>query len=668
MAKIIIFLIIFYILPSSYAASIDASLYKGSSIELSKRYHDLLKKESGKSPASLIRKSMLSRLIDTLKPQSPVYPSKYIKKYKGKTDVKKLKNYINEIISAENQLNAGKKKFDYIELKSNQLASAIAAAKNSDNLLTNQLEYALLQRDKEIQKRLNNQLVEFIKMMDSEKSSILKNCNITKNRLELYKAKWNDYKPKDYTKQITKLELLKLKDENNLNFLSYKQPIQLSNSAAVERFPLQIDIKTIQVAILKWKLMYIKDATNHIDDGLNLLMAQICSKKPSFRDINNLYTTLIDMVNKLSKKDKKIIDNLLILRKSVADFGNKLNGNQRALKLLNNFGKAEATLSAQLVSVEGSINRDKSYLSHISDFITLKQGVVGAAIIRLQSSIKTVFASIIGFLVKPFFVYKNISLSLWSLLKIALIAIFGWISTVLAKIFVKHLSRTFVLKEIHSILIRRILVYLIWFVTALIAFNAIGLNTSSITLIAGALSVGIGFGLQSIASNILGGIILLFDRSIKLGDFVEIEGITGKVTQINLRKTIVKTNDNIDYIIPNSSFVNGNVINWTYSTDIRRFRIAFSVSYGINIDKLTLVIIPEIKKLKNIKIPPEPEIWLIGFGESSLDFEVVFWARGNATRQPLFTESEARKIIYNALNRAKITIPFPQRVVHLSKE
>jgi len=256
---------------------------------------------------------------------------------------------------------------------------------------------------------------------------------------------------------------------------------------------------------------------------------------------------------------------------------------------------------------------------------------------------------------------------LWNFVKIIIIFIIGWTLTILSKIFVRHLSETFALKDTHSILIKRVLSYTIWLITILIIFNAAGLNTSSFTLIAGALSVGIGFGLQNFAANIMGGVILLFDRSIKIGDYVEAEGVTGRVTQINLRKTVVKTNDNIDYIIPNSSFVNQKIINWTYNTDIRRFRIKLSVAYGVNLNELDNAIIPAIKQLDNVKVPPAPEIWLIDFGDSSLDFEVVFWAHSKATRRPLKTEADARASIYNALTKAKIEIPFPQRVVHIRK-
>ncbi len=671
MLRIIVFLIIFAISPfSSYAATINKSLYTGSNVQLNKRYQNLLNKESGKTDSSLIRRSLLKRLINTLSLENSIYPLKYAAKYKGKIDVKKLKSYIDEIISAENQLSTNKSKLDSISLKSKQIASLILAGNDNDkDLLTKQLEYALLKRDKLNLEQINSRINKFINLLNSQKSSILKNCSITQKQIESYRAKWKNYKPKDYSKQITKLELLRLKDENNLSYISHKKPIQFGASDIAEKFPLQVDIKIIQIAMLKWKLLSLKQELNHIDDGANLLLAQICSKKTNFRKVDSLNTFLVDDIGKISKGYKEIIDNLLLLKKSMTDISNKLTGNnQEALGLLKDFGQAEAALSTSLISTESRMIRYKTYFSSISDFITLKRGVVGTAFISVRNGIKNLFTSIINFLTKPLFVYKDISFSLWNLLKILLIALSGWIVTILAGVFVRRLSKAFALKETHSVLIKRILSYVIWLITILIAFNAIGLNTSSFTLIAGALSVGIGFGLQSIASNIAGGVVLLFDRSIKLGDYVEVEGITGRVAQINLRKTIVKTNDNIDYIIPNSSFVNGKVINWTYNTEIRRFRIPISVNYGVDLDELAAAVVPEIKKLDNVKSPPEPEIWLAGFGESSLDFEVVFWAYGKATRRPLLTESDARKVIYVALKNAGITIPFPQRVIHLQKD
>lgn len=430
MLRIIVFLIIFAISPfSSYAATINKSLYTGSNVQLNKRYQNLLNKESGKTDSSLIRRSLLKRLINTLSLENSIYPLKYAAKYKGKIDVKKLKSYIDEIISAENQLSTNKSKLDSISLKSKQIASLILTGNDNDkDLLTKQLEYALLKRDKLNLEQINSRINKFINLLNSQKSSILKNCSITQKQIESYRAKWKNYKPKDYSKQITKLELLRLKDENNLSYISHKKPIQFGASDIAEKFPLQVDIKIIQIAMLKWKLLSLKQELNHIDDGANLLLAQICSKKTNFRKVDSLNTFLVDDIGKISKGYKEIIDNLLLLKKSMTDISNKLTGNnQEALGLLKDFGQAEAALSTSLISTESRMIRYKTYFSSISDFITLKRGVVGTAFISVRNGIKNLFTSIINFLTRPLFVYKDISFSLWNLLKILLIALSGWI-------------------------------------------------------------------------------------------------------------------------------------------------------------------------------------------------------------------------------------------------
>jgi small-conductance mechanosensitive channel len=214
--------------------------------------------------------------------------------------------------------------------------------------------------------------------------------------------------------------------------------------------------------------------------------------------------------------------------------------------------------------------------------------------------------------------------------------------------------------------------YTILTLSFLIALKAVGLDLSSLAMIAGALSVGIGFGLQNVVSNFVSGIILMFERSIKVGDYIQIDQDTrGEVVDISMRSTVIRTNDNINLIIPNQSFIQNNVINWTLGDDIVRFRVPFGVAYGSDIDKVEKVILnaintsnlPFIKKHSNYNVTPH--IVFMEMADSSLNFELFVWVKGEYARRPRRTRSLFLKVIYKALNDAGISIPFPQQDLHI---
>ncbi|ACM92162.1 mechanosensitive ion channel family protein [Nautilia profundicola AmH] len=214
--------------------------------------------------------------------------------------------------------------------------------------------------------------------------------------------------------------------------------------------------------------------------------------------------------------------------------------------------------------------------------------------------------------------------------------------------------------------------YSILTLSFLIALKVVGLDLSSLAIIAGALSVGIGFGLQNVVSNFVSGIILMFERSIKVGDYIQIDQDTrGEVVDISMRSTVIRTNDNINLIIPNQSFIQNNVINWTLGDDIVRFRVPFGVAYGSDIDKVEKVILNAISKAnlpyikKHSTLDTTPLVVFMEMADSSLNFELFVWVKGEYARRPRRTRSEFLKVIYKALNEAGINIPFPQQDLHI---
>lgn len=211
--------------------------------------------------------------------------------------------------------------------------------------------------------------------------------------------------------------------------------------------------------------------------------------------------------------------------------------------------------------------------------------------------------------------------------------------------------------------------YVIIALALLIGLSSIGLSFSNLALVAGALGVGIGFGLQSVVSNFVSGLILLFERSLKVGDFVELEsGVGGIVKEINVRSTLINTNDNLDILVPNSEFINGRLTNWTLKEESRRMHIPFGVAYGSDKEKVRDAVLKGIESVPYTLTGNDTkpaEVWLVNFGDSSLDFELVLWVKQASVRNPGRVHAAYTWAIETALTENGIEIPFPQRDLHL---
>jgi small-conductance mechanosensitive channel len=191
-----------------------------------------------------------------------------------------------------------------------------------------------------------------------------------------------------------------------------------------------------------------------------------------------------------------------------------------------------------------------------------------------------------------------------------------------------------------------------------------GIDLSSLALIAGALGVGIGFGLQNIVSNFVSGLILLAERPIVLGDRIEVAGVAGQVTKISLRSTTVVTNDNISIIVPNSDLITHPITNWSYGDPKVQIRIPIGVAYGTDVERLRAVLLEVAAEHPSVLKSPEPTVLFEGFGDSALNFELGVWTQDMAQKPRRF-RSAINFAIERKLRENNIEIPFPQRVVHL---
>lgn len=216
--------------------------------------------------------------------------------------------------------------------------------------------------------------------------------------------------------------------------------------------------------------------------------------------------------------------------------------------------------------------------------------------------------------------------------------------------------------------INRIAYYALIVVGFIGALSVLGFQLDKLVLVGSALGIGIGLGLQSIVNNFVSGIIILLEKSIKVGDFIELgTGLMGEVKEIRLRSTLIRTNDNIDILVPSSEFISGQVINWTLEENVRRFRIPFGVAYGSDKIKVRDAVLKAASSVSyTLKDDThKPVVWMTGFGDSSLDFCLAVWVEPEAVKRPSQVTSDYVWAIDDALREAGIEIPFPQRDLHL---
>ncbi|WP_020209831.1 mechanosensitive ion channel family protein [Gilvimarinus chinensis] len=200
------------------------------------------------------------------------------------------------------------------------------------------------------------------------------------------------------------------------------------------------------------------------------------------------------------------------------------------------------------------------------------------------------------------------------------------------------------------------------------ALSVLGFQLDKLVIVGGALGIGIGLGLQSIVNNFVSGIIILLEKSIKVGDFLELDsGLMGEVKAIRLRSTLIRTNDNIDILIPSSEFISGRVINWTLEENVRRFRIPFGVAYGSDKQKVKDAVLNAVNNVSYTLNDEKhkPLVWMTGFGDSSLNFSLGVWVAPDAVKRPSQVTSDYLWAIDDALREAGVEIPFPQRDLHL---
>jgi small-conductance mechanosensitive channel len=210
----------------------------------------------------------------------------------------------------------------------------------------------------------------------------------------------------------------------------------------------------------------------------------------------------------------------------------------------------------------------------------------------------------------------------------------------------------------------RVLSYLIFAAGGLLALNALGINATSLAAFGAALGVGLGFGLQDIVKNFVAGLIVLLERPVAVGDRIEIDNKTGDVVEIRTRSTVIRTNDEVYLIVPNSKFITDTVTNWSYRSSRIRFHVPIGVAANSNPRLVEEALLAAARRVDGILPEPAPSVYFKGFGAYTLDFELLCWTKQMLSHRRAFV-SEVNHAMWEELTRRGIEIPHPQRDLHI---
>ena len=270
------------------------------------------------------------------------------------------------------------------------------------------------------------------------------------------------------------------------------------------------------------------------------------------------------------------------------------------------------------------------------------------------------FENLLGAMTTPIFFVGDTHLSISAIVKLLILAIFTFI---IARLISEGIKRSLLVRmgldRGSRESISTIISYILATIGCIFVMQGAGINLTSLTVLAGVVGIGFGFGLQNLASNFISGLTLLLEHQIRVGDFIEIDNLLGTVETISIRSTIIKTIDGLFVIIPNIKFVETNIINWSYRDPRCRLRIPVGVAYGSDPVIVTEALLIAARMESNVLSHPSPKVWFRGFGDNALDFELLVWID-----EP--QESDAIKSAVNFLidyefRHRSIEIPFPQR-------
>jgi len=280
-------------------------------------------------------------------------------------------------------------------------------------------------------------------------------------------------------------------------------------------------------------------------------------------------------------------------------------------------------------------------------------------LLTLHDSVRRIVSDVLNYPIG----FQKVHFTLGIIFSFLFILFAGYaLANVITFVLTKLLLSRFPLQRGLPFAISKVTYYVLLILVCLAGLANAGFDVNKFTLVTGALGVGVGFGLQNIVNNFVSGLILLFERPIRVGDTVEISGLVGKVRRIGARSSTIHTFQDAEVIVPNSDFVAKEVINWTLSSLRRRIDIAVGVAYGTDPERVISLLRELATAHPAVINNPKPESYFLGFGESALSFELRFWTYQEDWFQ---LKSDIAVHLLKALREANIEIPFPQRDLHI---
>jgi len=393
------------------------------------------------------------------------------------------------------------------------------------------------------------------------------------------------------------------------------------------------------------------------EEILKLKLEQYKLMSGEEKEVSKLQDSIKDILQKRDKIIKKMISfKFLLFSKALQD------KSQTAFK-------EQKELLSMVDNYKSGIKDDMEnlFLDMEKKILGVIQTFEGESIEEIENDMLKVW-NIIN---EPLFFVNKTPISIFKLIISIVIFILGFfISKIYKRYILKITSKSKSITESTKTLLINLGQYFIFIITLFIVLNVLGIDLSSIALVAGALSVGIGFGLQNIISNFVSGIILMLERSIKIGDYIELDSSTkGRVTDIKMRSIILNTGSNIDITVPNQKLVENKVTNWSMNDKIRMFQIPFGVAYGTSPQKVIDIVLEAVEK-SNCKSLLNSEnrrtkVVMTEMADSSINFELFVWISGKDIFAPKSVTSKFLIAIYNALYENGIEIPFPQQDIHI---
>ncbi len=477
-----------------------------------------------------------------------------------------------------------------------------------------------------------------------------------------------------------KIETLnnQIKDQNKttltgeLFYALYTKEQELAQKQLTRLQKLQSRIEEMLISAIKHILFDTKTIKKQEEDivkeqlHLHTQLEQLRIKKERYilleqsDKVETLQKRMITLQNQIEQYNKKTLE-IQFLRFSIA--------------LQKRDDTAFALHKEMLTTLKTKITKGMSISDDLDNLLTQMEkytlgtlaAVKGKGVQEVQTQLKNLW----HIANQPLFTINKTPVSIFKLVISLLIFIFGFIVGNFYKRQIKKLSlKNRALTSSTRTMLANLGYYIIFIITFFIVLKVLGIDLSSIALVAGALSVGIGFGLQNIISNFVSGIILMVERSVKIGDYIQLDdNLRGHVVDIKMRSITVNTNSNIDVIVPNQDLIQNRVINWTMNDKIRRFEIPFGVAYGTDPQKVIDVVLKAVKESNFNDIYTTQErytrVIMTGMGDSSVNFELFVWLVGREILYPKRTTSRFLILIYNALYENGIEIPFPQQDLHI---